>query len=116
MSNRDESIFPWWIIFIFLFVVLTWTDSSHTTLTVEQDPIDTVTLTAEVSPARVSGIVKFYTGDQELGQAIIENGKATLVLKIAETSLKPGQTEFKARYTGNSDFDASTGEKNIQLE
>ena len=78
---------------------------------------DTVQLTATISGAAPSGTVTFSTGTTILGIATLVNvaGTAMATLTVTGPVLPVGATTVLATYSGNSNFNGSTGSVAVQV-
>jgi hypothetical protein len=65
---------------------------------------DSVTLTANLTPATVTGTVTFYNGSTSIGTANVNAGVATLNTTFATS----GNIALKAIFAGNSSWETST--------
>lgn len=65
-----------------------------------------VTITAQVSPASASGTVTFADGNTTLGTVNLNNGAAT----ITTSALAVGSHTLTATYNGDSSFNSATGQ------
>src|SRR5690242_7554402 len=81
--------------------------NTTTTLTSSSDPSrngQTVTFTANVSPAGAGGTVQFFDGSISLGTSLLSAGRTTLAI----SSLSAGQHPITAKYLGDANFNSST--------
>ena len=65
---------------------------------------DSVTLTANLTPATTTGTVTFYNGSTAIGTANVNGGVATLNTTFAAS----GNTTLKAIFAGNASWETST--------
>jgi uncharacterized protein (TIGR03437 family) len=96
--------------------------AANSAITVTESPSsislgDTVQLTATVSGAAPSGTVTFSTGTTILGIATLVNvaGTAMATLTVTGPVLAVGATTVLATYSGNNNFDGSTGSVTVQV-
>jgi uncharacterized protein YjdB len=81
--------------------------NTTTALASSSDPSrngQTVTFTANVSPAGATGTVQFFDGTISLGTSLLTAGKATLAI----SSLSAGQHPITAKYLGDANYNSST--------
>jgi hypothetical protein len=68
---------------------------------------DSVTLTADLTPATATGVVTFYNGSTAIGTANVNAGVATLTPTFAAS----GNLTLTADFAGNSSWEASASNK-----
>ena len=97
-------------------VTVTTPNKTNTTTTVSASPNpvnsgQTLTVTATVSPSGATGTVQFFADGNSLGTVTLANGAAT----ITTSSLAAGSHTLSASYSGDANFNSSSGSTSVTV-